>query len=79
MNNKVILIVVSAIALLLIAAASCFYVGFLVGGRNGFIAGKEQGFKDGQKATLEIRDMANPYAELEAVANPFQQEYENPF
>ena len=80
--NKIILIIITAAVAIFLLAGS-FYTGLFIGNKKGFIAGekqgKEQGFKDGQKAAQDAIDAANPYAELDSAANPFQVEYENPF
>jgi len=79
MDKKFVIIHATAILVVVILLAGGFYAGFIFGNKKGFSAGKEQGFKDGQKAALEIQEAANPYNDLENAANPFQQEYENPF
>jgi flagellar basal body-associated protein FliL len=76
--NKIVLIVI-AVAIAIVLLGGVFYVGYFLGNKNGFNVGKEQGFKDGQKAAQDVIDAANPYADLENAANPFQGEYENPF
>ena len=73
------LILVTLIIILVVLLAGSFYTWFYIGDKKGFLAGKEQGFKDGQKAAQDVIDAANPYVELENAANPFQGEYENPF
>jgi flagellar basal body-associated protein FliL len=79
MGKKIIIIHIVAIVFIILIVGGGFYLGYYMGNKKGFLAGKEQGFKDGQKAAQEIRDASNPYTDLENVANPFQQEYENPF
>jgi flagellar basal body-associated protein FliL len=76
--DKKLILVISIIVLVVLLAAS-FYAGFFIGNKNGFARGEKQGKEQGFKAAQDIVNAANPYAELEDVANPFQEEYENPF
>lgn len=83
MDKKFIIVHIVALVLIVLILGGGFYSGYYIGNKKGFVAGekqgKEQGFKDGQKAAEDIINAANPYSELENVANPFQGEYENPF